>query len=128
MRVSFIENIKSWQRIFTFLAEVDAAYSHTDNTQENSFQTESNGSKAFSNGGSALFIPGISYAVCKRMQLELLMPNIIGLNYSHTKTDFHATTPPVSPSQENNSFSFNANLNANLLSNFGIGFRFLLGK
>lgn len=109
-----------------FFGEVDALYHHGESTPGYT-QNGNYFSRSISNGGSVSFIPGISYAVCKRMQLELLMPNIIGISYSHTKTDYINTPAPPS-SGEGNSFSFNTNLNANLLNSFGIGFKFLLGK
>ena len=109
-----------------FFGEVDALYHHWESTPGYT-QNGNYFSKAISNGGLAYFIPGISYAVCKRFQIELLMPNIIGISYSHTKTDYVNTPAPPS-SGEGNSFSFNTNLNANLLNSFGIGFKFLLGK
>lgn len=112
---------------FYFFGEVDAEYFHSKKTQEYVFQNGNRGSKFTSDGGSVSFIPGISYTVCKRMQIELVMPNIISLSYSHLKTDYINTTPPF-PRQEGNVFSFNTNLNSNLLSSFGIGFKFLLGK
>jgi hypothetical protein len=123
----FYRKYKRLLKDFYFFGEVDAAYFHTENTQ-GYFQNGNYGSRSISNGGSVSFIPGISYAVCKRMQLELLMPNIIGISYSHVKTDYTNAPPPSAPSQEGNVFSFNTNLNANFLSSFGIGFKFLLGK
>ncbi len=125
----FYRKYKGLAKDFYFFGEVDAAYSHTENKQayfQNGTLTQS--SKSISNGGSASFVPGISYAVGKRMQIELLMPDIIRLSYSHTKTDYYTATPPSPPDQKGNVFSFNTNLNANLLSNFGIGFKFFLGK
>jgi hypothetical protein len=125
----FYRKYKGLAKDFYFFGEVDAAYSHTENTQayfQNGTQTQ--GSKSISDGGSASFVPGISYAVGKRMQIELLMPDIIQLSYSHIKTDYYNSTVPPPLDQKGNIFSFNTNLNANLLSNFGIGFKFFLGK
>jgi hypothetical protein len=122
----FYRKYKKLVKEFYFFAEVDAIYSHS-NTQEYS-QNPGDISKTTMNGGSVSFIPGISYALCKRMQVELLMPNIISLSYSHTKIDYTNSTPPSPPTEKGNVFDFNTNLNSNLLSSLGIGFKLLLGK
>jgi uncharacterized membrane protein (Fun14 family) len=82
-----------------------------------------------SNGGVISFVPGLSYQLCKKMQVELIMLNVVSLSYVHIKTVYNANNNNVAPGDySGNSFGFNANLNSNLLSNFGIGFKFLLGK
>jgi hypothetical protein len=83
--------------------------------------------KVISNGGSVSFVPGISYGICKSLQVELSMPNILSLSYLSSKISY--TTPaPINVNTTGDDFSFNANLDSNFLSNFGIGFKFLLGK
>ena len=65
--------------------------------------------------------------LCKRMQVELSMPNIVSLSYAHNRTTYTGDPEPR-PVQKGNSFAFSTNLNSNLLSSFGAGFKFLLGK
>jgi hypothetical protein len=121
----FYRKYKRLAKEFYFFGEVDGVYSHNENSQNHSLN---NGEDSKSDGGALSFIPGISYAICKRLQIELSMPNIISLSYSHVKTDYNSDPAPPPPSQKGNVFSFNTNLNSNLLSSFGIGFKFLLGK
>lgn len=110
-----------------FFGEVDGVYSHSKSSEGNSnyyYYT----TKTISDGGTVSFIPGISYAVCNKMHIELLMPNILATSYTHSTFSYTSGVPLVSTNGKGNNFSFNANLNSNLLSNFGIGFKFLLGK
>ena len=123
----FYRKYKSLVKDLYFFGEVNTSYFHS--WSEQGLNLPANyGERTISNGVSANFIPGISYTVCKRMQIELLMQNIIGISYSHSKTNYPTAPPSTNLNHDENSFSFNANLNSNLLSNFGIGFKFLLGK
>ncbi|MGH2648792.1 MAG: hypothetical protein ACRDE8_14540 [Ginsengibacter sp.] len=123
----FYRKYKPLFKNFYFLGEIDGTYSHSKVIQ-GQFQSGSDGTRYISDGGSISFIPGISYSLCKRFQIELLMTNIFSVSYSGVKTDYTSSTSPVPTETKGNNFSFNANLNSNLLSNFGIGFKFLLGK
>lgn len=123
----FYRKYKSLGNNFYFFGEIDVSFQHNkyetdyiDNATPTSSQHQSIGTKY--NGVGLDFIPGISYSICKRMQIELMMPNIASIFYGNNKTY------GISPPQKTNNFSVNANLNSNLLSNFGIGFKFLLGK
>lgn len=109
-----------------FFGELDAAYQYSKNTYTY-FSAVDQNMKTTSNGVGISFIPGISYSLFKRMQMELTMPNIASISYASVKT-IAAYLPPSTPEQKANNFYANANLNSNLLSNFGIGFKFLLGK
>jgi hypothetical protein len=122
----FFRKYKKLAKDFYFFGEMNASYDHT-NYRQTYLQNSSQGFKSVSDGGSASLIPGLSYAICERLQIELVMPGIIGLSYSHYKTDYLGN-PPLFPNQKGSIFSMNTNLNSNLLSNFGIGFKFLLGK
>lgn len=110
-----------------FFGEMDATYNFSKTTS-GIFSNGMDGTRYRSNGVSFAFIPGISYSLCKRMQVELLMPNIVSLSYSGTKTDYTSSTSPSGSTVKGNNFSVSTNLNSNLLSNFGIGFKFILGK
>ena len=123
----FYRKYKSLLKSLYFFGEIDATYNYTKNTN-GIFSAGMDGTRYKSNGVSAAFIPGISYSLCKRMQVELLMPDIVSLSYLGTKTDYTSSTSPSVPSVKGNYFSVSTNLNSNFLSNFGIGFKFLLGK
>ena len=121
---------RKYKRLFTsfyIFGEVDAAYVHSDNAQ-GYLQNQSDRLKNISDGGTVSFVPGISYGLFRRMQVELSMPNIISLSYSHFKTENGNIILPSNRRSQGNSFSLNASLNSSLLYNFGIGFKFLLGK
>jgi hypothetical protein len=113
----FYRKYKTLANNFFFFGEGDAVYSHSTTTQ-GIFQTGSNGTKNWSNGAALFFTPGLSYSVCKRMQMELLIPNIFSLSYSHLRTENTLTGTTFTSSTKGNSFLVNANLNSNLLANF----------
>lgn len=117
----FYRKYKKLANKFYLFGEADAVYGHSKNTAIYS-QTET---KSTSNGALISAVPGASYAIAKKIQVELLMPNIISLSYQHVKTDIKNPATPVSI-EKGNIFSLNTNLNSNLLSSFGIGFKFLL--
>jgi hypothetical protein len=120
----FYRTYKKLASKFYFFGEVNGVYIHSKNSAHFN-QTEW---KTVSNGGLIDFVPGISYEVCRNMHLELLMPNIISVSYSNIKIyEKVGASPPVGE-PNGHSFSFNTNLNSNLLSNFGVGFKFFLGK
>ena len=70
--------------------------------------------------GNLSLSPGISYQVCKKLQLEILLPGIISAQYGNYKA-----TPQTNNSKQEY-FSINTNLNGSLLNSVGIGFRFVL--
>lgn len=122
----FYRKYKPLAKNLYFFGEADATYNYSKNVQYY-FPNVGQNLATKSNGGSISFIPGISYAITKRMQMELSMLNIANISYTDTKTIDSSLPPSVSPQKVTN-FSANANINSNLLSNFGIGFKFLLGK
>ena len=121
---------RMYKRIFKdfyFFGETDLLYSHIKNDQGYP-QDGSNSSTTNSNGGILSFFPGISYTLCKRMQIELLVPNLLSASYYRTSPANTQGTPAATTHEKRYNFSIGANLNSNLLYNFGIGFKFLLGK
>ncbi len=121
----FYRKYKTLYRNFYFFGEGDASYAYSK-SKFVYYQSSTTTTNMISNGGTLSFIPGISYNVWKKMQVELLMPNILSIGYSHIKTDYAYTNPSSSSSNEGHIFSANANLNSNFLANFGIGFKFFL--
>ena len=122
----FYRKYKTLAKNFYFFGEGDVLYSHSTFNQQ--FDIGNNGYKGISNGGIASFTPGISYSVCKRMQMELLMPNLISVSYTGVKTENSIAGTNSIFTTKGHAFSANANFNSNLLTNFGIGFKFFLGK
>ena len=123
----FYRKYKPLAKNLYFFGEVDGLYNHSQNTQGD-FQTGSDGTRYIVNGGMVSFIPGISYSICKRMQIELSMPNIASISYGSEKNQTTSSTTNSISTVTGNIFSGNINLNSNLLTNFGIGFKFFLGK
>ena len=122
----FYRKYKRLLKDFYFFAEVNGQYQYGETKQAGS-NVYSN-SKATSNGGTITFTPGISYALCKNLQMELLMNGLVSTSYTHTRYTFISGTPPVTSDGKRNSFSIYGNLNSNLFSGFGIGFKYFIGK
>lgn len=123
----FYRKYKPISKSFYLFGEADALYNYAKSTDGN-FQIGSNGTRYTSNTGSLSFTPGISYSVCKRVQMELLMQNLVSLSYGTTKNETTSMGTSTISSSKSNNFSANLNVNSNLWNNFGIGFKFLLGK
>ncbi len=123
----FYRKYKPLTKGLYFFGELDAVYDYSRNTQ-GKFQIGSDASRYTTNGARISFVPGLSYGVCKKLQMELSMPNLLNLSYGRVKDEkTFATSQDILTSKANN-FYANANLNASLLNNFAIGFKFLLGK
>lgn len=122
----FYRKYKPLGKNFYFLQEVDASFQHSKK-YTNYFSNIDRYLHVKSNGAIITYVPGISYAVSKKMQIELIMPGLASVSYTHAKTIDSQLPDDLLP-QKSNSFSANINLNSNLLNNFGIGFKFLLGK
>ncbi|HXR85269.1 MAG TPA: hypothetical protein VN722_13230 [Hanamia sp.] len=123
----FYRKYKTIAKDFYFFGEADALYNYSKNRQ-GILQVGNNGTINTNNAGSLSFTPGLSYFIFRRIQMELLMQNIISISYTTSKNE---TTYPGSSSIEtdkSNAFSANINVNSSLLNNFAIGFKFLLGK
>ena len=123
---AFYRKYKPLKNNFYFFGELYGSFQHQRNLQTY-FPNINQTLFTKSNGVSVGFIPGISYSVWKKMQIEATMPNLLGISYQKIKT-VDSSLPPTISSQEENRFSLYANVNSNLINNFGIGFKFLLGK
>jgi hypothetical protein len=123
----FYKKYKQIVKDLYFFGEVDAVYNYSKTTQGN-MQIGSDGAQTITNGGSVSFTPGISYSVCKRMQMELLMPNIVSAYYGASKNESTSSLNSSISTSKSSGLSVNANFNTTVLNSFGIGFKFLLGK
>lgn len=66
-------------------------------------------------------MPGIAYNICKNLQIELLIPNVLNLNYKEETTKY-----PNPAEIKNTYFNVSSSLQSNPLENLGVGFKFLL--
>lgn len=123
----FYRKYKSVAKGFYLFGEADALYSYTKNTQGN-FQIGNNGTRYISNLGSLSFTPGLSYSIFKRVQIELIMQDLVSLSYGVSKNEATNIGSSTISSAKSNNFSASINVNSSLVNNFGIGFKFLLGK
>ena len=127
----FYRKYKRLLKNLYFFGELDATYNHNINNSADSYPTPSyyyNIVKATSNGFGVSFIPGISYSVSKRLFMELSMPNLFAASYAHSTTDNTSGPPSEITHLKGNTFSIAGNIYSYPLSNFGIGFKLLLGK
>jgi hypothetical protein len=123
----FYRRYKNIFKNLYFFAELNGQYRHAE-TKQQGVTSGYYYSKVVSYGGTISFTPGLSYALCKNFQMELIMNQFVSTSYSHSKYYYTSGTPTVTNEGKSNTFSINANLNSNLLSGFGIGFKYFIGK
>lgn len=117
----FYRRYKKLVKDFYFFGELGAGYFGFNETDT---ETPTNNKTKYSQSGAELYLtPGISYRIYKKLQVELLVPQIAGMNYSVLKR-----TSPSNSSNDSKEkqFGVTTNLNASPLSNLGLGFRFVL--
>ena len=66
----FYRKYKPLAKNFYFFGEADAVYDYSRNTQ-GKFEIGSEGTRYTTNGARISFVPGLSYTVWKKMQMEL---------------------------------------------------------
>jgi hypothetical protein len=114
----FYRQYKSLGRNFYFLGEAGIGYNGSKQTDKNTPVVNDVTRK--SSGVQLYLSPGVAYQVSKKLQLEILVPNIVSAGYSKNKT-----TSQVNNSTQDN-FYINTNLNGPPLNNLAVGFRFIL--
>lgn len=72
--------------------------------------------------------PGLAYDLTKKIQLELLLNNLLGVGYSHSKITDTPQGGGIVNESKVNSFSFNSNADPTQLTNISVGVRFTLGR
>jgi hypothetical protein len=116
----FLREYKRLAKDFYFFGQIDAAFI-TSNQKED--YKRGGDLKATQKGGFISLTPGISYQVFTKMQLELTIPNILGLQYLVTKIDSQNLQVQSSKRKQ---MSFYSNVNNNTsLGWLGVGFRFI---
>ena len=123
----FYREYKPLTKGLYFFGEADAVYDYSRNTQ-GKFEIGSDATRYTTNGARISLVPGLSYAVWKKLQMELSMPNLLNLSYDRVKDERTFTNSQQIVTSKANNFNANATLNASILNNFAIGFKFLLGK
>ena len=67
--------------------------------------------------------PGISFKASKKIYLETTLNNVLNVDYSHTETNYTATT-----TYNQNRFSATVQLPTQILQNLNVGMTIILGK
>lgn len=117
----FFREYKKLAKDFYFFGQIDGSFVTADQKED---YKRAGDLKATQRGGFLSLTPGISYQVFKKMQLELTIPNVFGMQYLVTKVDSQNAQIPSSKRKQT---SFYSNLNNNTsLSWLGVGFRFIL--
>jgi len=117
----FYRQYKSLGSKFYFFGEANLGY--YGGTQKTTLSSVPSGINTQKISGAELGLtPGISYQICKKLQVELTMPSLVNFNYQSSKETSTAST------QSSKLETFNANLNtqSGFLDNLAIGFKFTL--
>ena len=72
----------------------------------------------------ARFLADTTYQVSKKLWLEAGMSELVGIGYSHQKSESLSPSGTVTSSFKTNNVSANFNLNGS--NNFAIGFRWII--
>ena len=117
----FYRQYKKLAKDFYLFGELGVGYFGSNQTDTD--VPGNNKTKYTLSGGELYLTPGIAYRIYKKLQVELLVPQIAGVNYSVQKRKSFSNSANDS---RQNQFRFNTSLNSSLLSNLGLGFRFVL--
>jgi len=72
------------------------------------------------------FYPGLAYAINQKLQLEIGLPYLFSISYSHST--YKNETLPVPERRETHYFAVNTGFNDNILGNLSFGARWLIGR
>ena len=118
----FYREYKKLAKDFYFFSQLDGAFI-TANQAEH-YKIASADVNVTQRGGFIALTPGISYQVFKKMQLEIIIPNILSVQYLVTKIDSKVNQIKNSKQEQ---ILFYSNINNNTgLGFLGVGFRFIL--
>lgn len=118
---AFYRKYKTLGKSFYFFGEVNAGFRGYKQENENKVIGATTTSTYTETGVELGLTPGLSYQLCKKMQLEVLMPSFAGLRYATTKNSGTNVT-----TAKGNLFQFNTSLNNSLLNSLALGFKFVL--
>ncbi|HSZ33366.1 MAG TPA: outer membrane beta-barrel protein [Puia sp.] len=115
----FYRMYKSLGKDFYFFGEGGGGYNgSTTSTKDSTGHEISTGS---GNGGHLYITPGLAYKISNKFFIELSIPEIFILQYTDANTKMGSVT-----TETDKTLSAGLNLNANILSNVGLGFRLVL--
>ena len=118
----FYREYKKLAKDLYFFSQFDGAFI-TANQMEH-YKIASANVNVTQRGGFLALTPGISYQVYKKLQLEIIIPNILSVQYLVTKIDSKVNQIKNSKQEQ---FLFYSNINNNTgLGFLGVGFRFIL--
>ncbi len=113
----FFRNYKPLAKDFYFFTE--AGLSYLNNKQEITDTLGVSSGTIKQNGGLLHLTPGISYRIFNKLNLEIIIPNIVSVQYVST------TTNTKSENSSQDQFLFNSSLNSYGLNYLGVGFHFI---
>lgn len=114
----FYRSYRNLTSNFYFFGAATAGYFGTKQTT--TFSNNADATKNINKSVQLSFAPGLSYAVSKNLQLEIQLPDMIGVSYNRGKSVM-GTAESISKS-----FGINSTLNSSFLNNLGVGFRLIL--
>jgi hypothetical protein len=114
----FYRRYKKLAREFYLFGEAGTNFSSSKRTDA---EIQS-GSKTVTDvtGINLTLMPGLSYKLCKKMMVEITLPDVFYASYGTYKIT------PQTGSSKQEIFNTGSNLNRSLLDAVGIGFRFML--
>jgi hypothetical protein len=118
----FYRHYKPLGKNFYFFSEANIGFNGTKQVRENRSGNNVSTITDKSTGVNLGLTPGVSYQVYKKVQLEILMPQIIGFSFGNTKS----TTSTNSNVGESKYFQFSTGLSGGLVNNLAVGFRLIL--
>jgi len=106
--------------VFYFFAELDGAYTFSSGTIEEINRSAMQKGK----GGYLSITPGISYQMAKKLQLEIMLPGLISIQYLENKIEGKTASTEDAMTKV---FTASTSLsNPNGLGFLGVGFKFIL--
>ncbi len=118
----FYRQYKKLAKDFYFFGQADVSAFFGKGTA--TYNLSTNNVTGKQTGGGLSVSTGISYAVLKKLHVELTLPNLVSLQFSNTK---QTSSNPNARIQDSNQFSFNSALTSNnAIGNLGVGFRLIL--
>jgi len=114
----YFRKYKTIAKDLYFFADVSAGYNFGKTTMQDNLANNNLISR--SHNGAIALMPGISYQIFKSLHIEVTIPNVAALQYSHS------TNPSQISAATQKSFSFSSNLSSSSLSLLGVGFRCFL--
>ncbi|PZX61943.1 hypothetical protein LX80_02107 [Hydrotalea sandarakina] len=116
----FYRKYKKLATDFYFFTELGASYINAKQTNTDTMGAKLETIKQL--GGQLFLTPGLSYKVLNKLHLEIIIPNIVTIQYIVTKDE--TSTQQTKQRQ----FLFNSSLNSsgNGLTFIGVGFHFIL--